>query len=90
VLERASNETGSGHSAGVILAGAPLAGLAAHARQGIPVPLVEQTIAAVEQAGALMALAALKATRGTFRRPSAKSSLNLPSSPAAHGAQENA
>src|SRR5580700_5880541 len=61
----------------VILAGAPLAGLAARVRQRIPVPLVEQTIAAVRQAETLVALSPIKATRGTFRRPSAKSSTGL-------------
>jgi len=64
----------------VILAGAPLAGLAARVRQRIPVPLVEQTIAAVRQAETLIALSPIKATRGTFRRPPAKSSTGLASS----------
>jgi allantoin racemase len=64
----------------VILAGAPLTGLAARVRQRIPVPLVEQTIAAVRQAETLVALSPVKATRGTFRRPSAKSSIGLASS----------
>jgi amidase/Asp/Glu/hydantoin racemase len=63
----------------VILAGAPLAGLAARVRHRIPVPLVEQTIAAVRQAETLVALSPIK-TRGTFRRPSAKSSTGLASS----------
>jgi Asp/Glu/hydantoin racemase len=74
----------------VILAGAPLSGLAARVRHLVQVPLVEQTIAAVKQAEALVALSPLKATRGTFRRPSAKSSTNLPSSLAAHIAHEDA
>jgi allantoin racemase len=64
----------------VILAGAPLTGLAARVRDRIPVPLVEQTIAAVRQAETLVALSPIKATRGTFRRPSAKSSTGLASS----------
>jgi allantoin racemase len=74
----------------IILAGAPLSGLAARVRHLIPVPLVEQTIAAVKQAEALIALSSLKATRGTFRRPSAKSSVNLPASLAARIAHEDA
>ena len=74
----------------VILAGAPLSGLAARVRHLVPVPLVEQTIAAVKQAEALVALSPLKATRGTFRRPSAKISTNLPSSLAAHIAHDDA
>ncbi len=73
----------------VILAGAPLSGLAARVRHLVPVPLVEQTIAAVKQAEVLIALSPLKATRGTFRRPSAKSSLNLQASLAAHIAHED-
>jgi allantoin racemase len=73
----------------VILAGAPLSGLAARVRHLIPVPLVEQTIAAVKQAETLVALSPIKATRGTFRRPSAKSSSGLASSLATHIAHEN-
>ncbi len=64
----------------VILAGAPLDGLATRVRHRIPVPLVEQTIAAVRQAETLVALSPIKATRGTFRRPPAKSSTGLASS----------
>jgi Asp/Glu/hydantoin racemase len=64
----------------VILAGAPLTGLAARVRHRIPVPLVEQTIAAVRQAETLVALSPIKATRGTFRRPPAKASTGLASS----------
>ena len=61
----------------VILAGAPLSGLAARVRHRVPVPLVEPTIAAVKQAETLIALSPIKATRGTFRRPLAKSSAGL-------------
>jgi allantoin racemase len=78
------------HADVVILAGAPLSGLAARVRHLVLVPLVEQTIAAVKQAEALIALSPLKATRGTFRRPAAKSSLNLPESLAARIAHEDA
>jgi Asp/Glu/hydantoin racemase len=63
----------------VILAGAPLSGLAARVRHLVPVPLVEQAIAAVKQAEALIALAPLKATRGSYRRPPPKPSFGLPS-----------
>jgi allantoin racemase len=73
----------------VILAGAPLAGLAARVRHRIPVPLVEQTIAAVRQAETLVALSPIKATRGTFRRPSAKSSSGLAPSLATRIAHED-
>jgi allantoin racemase len=74
----------------VILAGAPLSGLAARVRHLVPVPLVEQTTAAVKQAEALIALSPLKAKRGTFCRPSAKSSINLPAPLAARIAHEDA
>jgi Asp/Glu/hydantoin racemase len=61
----------------VILGGAPLAGLAEKVRDRIPVPVVDQVQAAVKQAEALVALAARKATVGTFRRPGPKASKGL-------------
>ncbi|SPA38307.1 putative hydantoin racemase [Cupriavidus taiwanensis] len=67
----------------VILAGAPLAGLAARVRDRIPVPVVDQMAAAVKQAEALVALQPRKATAGTFRRPDAKPTLGLPAALAA-------
>lgn len=62
----------------VILAGAPLAGLAARVRDRITVPVVDQMAAAVKMAEALVALNPRKATAGTFRRPPAKPTLGLP------------
>ena len=56
----------------VILAGAPLAGLAARVADRIPVPVVDGVAAAVKQAEALAALRPRKATAGTFRRPAPK------------------
>jgi allantoin racemase len=56
----------------VILAGAPLSGLAQTVRDRVPVPLVDGIQAAVKQAEALAALKPAKATAGTFRRPAAK------------------
>jgi allantoin racemase len=56
----------------IILAGAPLSGLARKVRERIPVPVVDQVAAAVKQAEALVALGARKAVAGTFRRPDAK------------------
>jgi hypothetical protein len=47
----------------------------------VAVPLVEQTIAAVKMAEALVALAPIKATRGSFRRPPATPSIGLPQKP---------
>lgn len=62
----------------VILAGAPLAGLADKVRDRIPVPVVDQMAAAVKQAEALVSLGVCKATAGTFRRPAPKPATGLP------------
>ncbi|MGF1651328.1 MAG: aspartate/glutamate racemase family protein [Hyphomicrobiaceae bacterium] len=56
----------------IVLAGAPLAGLAPRVRDRIPVPVVECTAAAVKFAEALVTLAPRKATVGTFKRPAPK------------------
>lgn len=56
----------------IVLAGAPLSGLAARVRDQIPVPVVDCAVAAVKQAEALVALRVVKATQGSFRRPPAK------------------
>ena len=61
----------------VILAGAPLAGLANRVSGRIPVPLVDPTAAAVRQAESLVALGARKPTAGSFRRPAAKPTRGL-------------
>lgn len=61
----------------VILAGAPLAGLADKIADRVPVPVVDCVAAAVKQAETLAALKPRKATTGTFRRPSAKPSKGL-------------
>jgi len=61
----------------VILAGAPLAGLATRIRDRLPVPVVDQMAAAVKQAEALATLGVRKATVGTFRRPDAKRTIGL-------------
>lgn len=62
----------------VILAGAPLAGLAPRVADRIPVPVVDPIAAAVKQAEALVALQPRKAQAGTFRRPPAKPTRGLP------------
>ncbi len=67
----------------IILAGAPLASLAARVRDKIPVPVVDQMAAALKQAEALVALGFRKASAGTFRRPDAKPTTGLPGSLAA-------
>ena len=61
----------------VILAGAPLAGLANKIRDRVPVPLVDGIQAAVVMAEGLMRLNPRKATAGTYRRPAAKESRGL-------------
>jgi len=61
----------------LIFAGAPLSGLAERVADRIPVPVVDQVIASVKQAEALVALRLRKATAGTYRRPAAKPTLGL-------------
>jgi Asp/Glu/hydantoin racemase len=61
----------------IILAGAPLAGLADKVRDRIPVPLVDCAAAAVKQTEALIALNPCKALAGSFRRPPPKHSKGL-------------
>ncbi len=63
----------------VILAGAPLAGLAGRVAERIPVPVIDPIAAAVKMAEGLVALRPRKASAGTFRRPSAKTTMGLPS-----------
>ena len=62
----------------IVLAGAPLAGLARTMRERIAVPLVDCAAAAVKQAEALVALNLRKAVAGTSRRPPPKPSRGLP------------
>ena len=64
----------------VILAGAPLAGLADRLRGRVPVPAIDPVQAAVKQAEALLALRPRKPTAGSFRRPVPKPSRGLPAS----------
>ena len=58
-------------------AGAPLAGLASRARDFIHVPVIDPIAAAVKQAEALVALGTIKASRGSFQRPAAKTPAGL-------------
>jgi allantoin racemase len=62
----------------VILAGAPLAGLAGKIAERVPVPLVDGVAAAVRQAETLIHLRPRKATAGSYRRPDPKPSQGLP------------
>lgn len=56
----------------IVLAGAPLSGLAAAVQDQIAVPVVDCAVAAVKQAEALLALRVRKPTAGSFRRPAPK------------------
>lgn len=61
----------------LVFAGAPLSGLAERVADRIPVPVIDQVVAAVKQAEALLSLRLRKATAGTFRRPDAKPTTGL-------------
>ena len=73
----------------IILAGAPLAGLAAEVAHRIAVPVVDQAQAALRQAETLAKLAPRKAEVGRFRRPAAKASIGLSSALAARFGHED-
>ena len=61
----------------VIFGGAPLAGLAARAREHLELPVIDPVAAAVKLAEALAALRPRKAKAGSFARPAGKSSIGL-------------
>jgi allantoin racemase len=63
----------------IILAGAPLAGLANKIKDRVPVPLVDGIQAAVTMAEGLVRLKPRKAIVGTYRRPAAKDSRGVDS-----------
>lgn len=73
----------------IILAGAPLAGLAARVADRVPVPLVDQAAAAVKQAEAVAALSLRPASAGSFARPAPKPSTGLATALAARIAHAN-
>jgi allantoin racemase len=78
VLVDLANRTVANDQADVIiLAGAPLAGLANKIREQVSVPLVDGIQAAVTMAEGLVRLNLRKATAGTFRRPGPKDSKGL-------------
>jgi Asp/Glu/hydantoin racemase len=62
----------------IILAGAPLAGLARTLRGQLPVPVVDGVSSAVRHAESLVALAPGKAMRGSFAPPPLKPNRGLP------------
>lgn len=61
----------------IIIAGAPLAGLARSIRDDIPVPLVDGVSSAVRHAESLAALAPGRARRGSYAKPPAKPNAGL-------------
>lgn len=62
----------------LILAGAPLAGLATRVRDRLPVPVIEGVAASVKMAEGLAALNPRKPTVGSFRQPAPKPVTGLP------------
>jgi allantoin racemase len=68
----------------IVLSGAPLAGLTERVKAHVPVPVVDPIQAAVKLAETLVALAPVKPTKGTLRRPEAKETRGLSSALAAH------
>lgn len=61
----------------IVLGGAPLAGLAGRVKHRIPVPCVDAMVAAVKQAEALVTIAPVRPSEGTYRRPLKKPSRGL-------------
>lgn len=61
----------------IVLAGAPLAGLARTLRGQLPVPVVDGVSSAVRHAETMIALAPGKAIRGSFSRPPSKPNQGL-------------
>lgn len=80
LCERAVREDGAEV---LIIAGAPLAGLARRLKQRIGVPVVDGVSSAVVHAQSLHALQPVKASLGSFARPPVKPNQGLPPSLAA-------
>ena len=74
LCERAIDEDGADV---IIIAGAPLAGLARSIRSGIPVPLVDGVSSAVRHCETLVALAPEPARRGSYAPPPRKPNQGL-------------
>ena len=75
LAERAVDEDGAEV---IVLAGAPLAGLARSLEGQLPVPVVDGVSSAVRHAQTLVALRAGKASRGSFAPPPVKPNRGLP------------
>ena len=61
----------------IILAGAPLAGLATHVRERVPVPVVESVTASIKLAESLVTLQTRKARVGSYRQSAPKAATGL-------------
>lgn len=83
LVELADRAVATGDTDVIVLAGAPLAGLAAKVRDRIAVPVVDCAEAAIKQAESLAALRPRAPVAGSFRRPAGKTSRGL--SPALSG-----
>lgn len=68
------------HADAIILAGAPLAGLARRVKDRLPVPVVDGVSSAVCHAQTVAQLAPQGATEGSFSRPPIKPNTGLPES----------
>ena len=77
LIDLANNTVRNDAADVVILAGAPLAGMADKVKDRIPVPVVDGIQAAVTMAEGLVRLKPRKAIAGTYRRPAAKDSKGL-------------
>jgi Asp/Glu/hydantoin racemase len=62
----------------IIIAGAPLAGLAREIRDALPVPVVDGVSSAITQLEGLIRLSPKKATKGSFTHPPVKPNQGLP------------
>lgn len=62
----------------IIIAGAPLAGLARQIREELPVPVVDGVSSAIAQLEGLVRLSPKKATKGSFTQPPVKPNRGLP------------
>ena len=78
LLELASQAVSQDSAEVIILAGAPLAGMASKVRDRIDVPVVEGVAASVKMAEGLVALNTRKAIAGSFRQPAPKTATGLP------------
>ena len=90
LIEFARAEARARDAACVIFGGAPLAGLAARARERMERPVIDPVAAAVKLAEALAALRPMKAKGGSFARPAAKESIGLSAALANHLRRSNA